>query len=113
MPAGITRKTGIMIKILIHTTENSQRLLLSISYSCEFSHGIATYNGQVECSADPLAPFDPNTTAYCNFTFTRDAYWSEITQAKICNPHGLDKDALKDILIRVTTAIMEHEQSQN
>jgi hypothetical protein len=113
MPAATTHKTGIMIKILIPVTENSQRLLLSISYTCDIQHGIATYNGNVQCSVEPLAPFDPNSGASCNFTFRRDAYWGEMINGSICNLQGYAKAALNDILLRVTKAIIEYEQGQN
>jgi hypothetical protein len=106
-------KTGIMIEIITHTTEDNQRLLLNITYSCVIRNGVAKYKGKVECRIEPLAPFDPGYSAIGEFRFSRDAYWNAMSNGTICLEEGAENLSLSEILISVARAIMEYEEGMN
>jgi hypothetical protein len=110
---GGARKTGIMVNLYINITGNGQELLLSITYGCDISDGIASYNVMVECSVEQPAPFDPGVSASCVFSFCRDAYWNALCEANIHELHGYATAILKDVLIKVARAIMEYEEKSN
>lgn len=102
-----------MIKIYLSLTENGQELLLSISYNCYTSEGIASYNGVVECSAESLVPYNSSINASCMFSFCRDAYWNALCNPSIVDLQGIGTSILRDALQTVARAIMEYEEQGN